>query len=169
MTALAPVAPRERVAILDILRGLALFGVLVVNVEGVYSSGWFRAEPGTIPIDIAVNWLIRVFFHAKAMTLLTFLFGLGFAVQLARAEERGEDVRRMYVRRMLVLFGVGVCHILFWWGDVTSQYARLGCALLAFRRASPRALLAWAGLLIFVPLLVMAVPGVTVAVRTALG
>src|SRR5262245_35649895 len=121
MTQLRPVAPVERVAILDVLRGFALFGVLVVNVEAAFSSGWFRGEPGTVPIDIVTNWVIRIFFAAKAMTLLTFLFGLGFAVQLGRAEQRGEDIRRTYVRRLLVLFLVGLCHLVLWWGDVTSH------------------------------------------------
>lgn len=169
MSELRPVAPRERVAVLDILRGLALYGVLVVNTEGAFSSGWFRAEPGTQLADVAANWFIRIFFAAKAMTLLTFLFGLGFAMQLARAEERGEDVRATYVRRLVVLFFVGCCHLMLWWGDVTSHYALIGFLLLAFRHARPRTLLAWAAVLVIVPQLVMAWPGVTAAVRTALG
>ncbi len=169
MTALRPVAPPERVAVLDVLRGLALFGVLIVNIEGGFSTGWFRPDPGTTLVDVAANWFVRIFVTAKAMTLLTFLFGLGFAVQLARAEERGEDVRRTYVRRLLVLLGIGLFHLTLWWGDVTSHYAVIGFALLAFRHARPRTLLLWAAVLVLVPQLVMAWPGVTAAVRTALG
>jgi uncharacterized protein len=169
VTDLRPVGPPERVAILDVLRGFALFGVLIVNIEGAFSTGWFRPEPGTHAIDIAVNWFVRLFVSAKAMTLLTFLFGLGFAVQLARAEERGEDVRRTYVRRLLVLLCIGLCHLTLWWGDVTSHYAVLGFALLAFRRVRPRTLLVWAAVLVLVPQLVMALPGATAALRSALG
>ncbi len=169
MSELRPVAPRERVAVLDVLRGFALFGVLIVNIEGAFSTGWFRPAPGTGLLDVAANWFVRLFVAAKAMSLLTFLFGLGFAVQLARAEERGEDVRRMYVRRLLVLLGFGLFHLTLWWGDVTSHYALIGFALLAFRRCRPRTLLVWAAVLVLVPQLVMAVPGVTAAVRTALG
>jgi uncharacterized protein len=169
VTQLRPVAPPERIAILDVLRGLALFGVLTVNIEGAFSSGGFRPVPGVNAVDIAANWFVRLFFAGKAMTLLTFLFGLGFAVQLARAEQRGEDVRRTYVRRLLVLLGIGLCHLTLWWGDVTSHYAILGFALLAFRNARPRTLLVWAAVLVVVPQLVMALPGATAALRRALG
>ncbi len=166
---LRPVAPPERVAVLDVLRGFALFGVLIVNIEGAFSTGWFRPAPGTQLLDVAANWFVRLFVAAKAMTLLTFLFGLGFAVQLTRAEERGQDVRGTYVRRLVVLLAFGLCHLTLWWGDVTSHYALIGFALLAFRRCRPRTLLVWAAVLVLVPQLVMALPGVTAAVRTALG
>jgi uncharacterized protein len=166
---LRPVAPLERVALLDVLRGFALLGVLIVNVRSAFSSGWFRPDPSLTSVDTAAALLIRVFFVGKAMTLLTFLFGLGFAMQLARAEARGQDIRRTYVRRLLVLFGLGLCHLMLWWGDVLSHYALIGFVLLACRRAQPRALLAWAAFLVLVPQLVMAWPGVMEAVRTALG
>jgi len=166
---LRPISPTERVAVLDVLRGFALYGVLLVNVEGAFSTGWFRPDPGTTPVDVAANWLVRLFFAGRSLTMLTFLFGLGFAVQLARAESRGEDVRRTYVRRLLVLFGVGLFHLTLWWGDVTSHYAIIGFALLAFRRVRPRTLLVWVAVLVMVPQLVMAWPGATAAVRTALG
>ena len=167
--ALRPIAAPERVEILDVLRGFALFGVLVVNIEAAFSSGWFRPVPGTQLVDVAANWFVKIFMHGKAMTLLTFLFGLGFALQLARAEERGQDIRGTYARRLLVLLVIGLCHTVLWWGDVTSHYALLGFALIAFRRCRPRTLLVWAGVLVIVPQLVMALPGVTPALRLALG
>ncbi len=87
----------------------------------------------------------------KAMTMLTFLFGLGFASQLLRADERGEDARSLFVRRLAALFLFGACHVTFlWWGDVTWTYAVSGFALLAFRRRAPRTLLLWAFALILV-------------------
>ncbi len=170
MTTLRPVSPPERVAILDVLRGLALFGVLIANVDGMFSGGWFDAAgPATHPADVAARWFVRLFVAGKAMTLLTFLFGLGFAVQLARAEERGEDVRATYARRLLVLLAIGLCHLtLLWWGDVTWNYAVVGFALLAFRRCRPRALLVWALALVLVPQLVMALPGVAPALASVL-
>src|SRR5688572_4996456 len=128
MTDLRPVAPPERVAILDVLRGFALYGVLVSNVESVFSGSWFGIRPPAAhAADIAAHWFVRLFILNKAITLLTFLFGLGFAVQLARADERGEDIRGVYVRRLLVLLVIGLSHLTFlWWGDVTWQYAIVG-------------------------------------------
>jgi uncharacterized protein len=140
-----------------------------MNIAISFSSGWFRPEPGTQPADVAVNWFIKLFLHGKAMTLLTFLFGLGFALQLSRAQERGQDIRGTYARRLLVLLFIGLCHTVLWWGDVTSHYALLGFVLIAFRSCRPRTLLAWAAVLVIVPQLVMALPGVTPAVRLALG
>jgi uncharacterized protein len=167
--ALRPVALPERVQILDVLRGIALLGVLIVNIENGFSSGWFRPEPATNPADAAVNWFVKLFLHGKAMSLLTFLFGLGFAIQLSRAEERGQDIRKMYARRLLVLLCIGLCHTVLWWGDVTAHYALLGFVLLAFRDSRPRTLLVSATVLVLVPQLVMALPGVTPALRVALG
>ena len=167
--ALRPVAPLERVQILDVLRGIALLGVLVVNISNAFSSGWFRAVPATNPVDAAVNWLVKLFLYGKAMSLLTLLFGLGFAIQLSRAEGRGQDIRKTYARRLLVLLCIGACHTVLWWGDVTAHYALLGFVLLAFRDCRPRTLLVTAAVLVLVPQLVMALPGVTPAVRLALG
>jgi uncharacterized protein len=169
VTGLGPVAPPERVAILDVLRGFALLGVLIVNVEGPFSTGWFRPVSDTHAVDVTAIWFVRLFVAGKAMTLLTFLFGFGFAVQLARAEERGEDIRRAYVRRLLVLLGIGLCHLLLWWGDVTAHYAVVGFALLAFRHVRPRKLLVWAAVLVLVPQLVMSLPGLAAGLRNALG
>jgi len=166
---LRPVAPPERVAILDILRGGALFGVLAANVDGIFSGGWFAAAgPAEHPADVVARWFVRIFISGKAITLLTILFGLGFAVQLARADERGEDVRRMYVRRLLALLAIGLSHVALWWGDVTWNYAVVGFALLLFRSRRPRALLAWALAFVLVPPLVLALPGVSEALHGAL-
>lgn len=170
MSELRPVALRERVAILDVLRGGALLGVLIANVDGIYSGGWFGLRPpDPHAADVAALWFIRIFVAGKAMTLLTCLFGLGFAVQLARAEERGEDVRGLYVRRLLALLAIGLTHAaLLWWGDVTWTYALVGFALLAFRGRASRTLLVWAAALVLVPQLVMALPGVAEALGRVL-
>jgi uncharacterized protein len=75
--------------------------------------------------------------------LLGFLFGMGFAIQLTRAEQRGVDARVMLRCRMAVLLVIGIVHgTLIWPGDVLSEYALLGMLLVFFRRLSPRALLA---------------------------
>jgi uncharacterized protein len=171
VSGLRPVAPPERVATLDILRGFALYGVLVSNTEGIFNGGWFGVgTPPASSADAAALWFVRIFVAGKAMTLLTFLFGLGFAIQLARADERGESALRPYARRLLVLLAIGLGHVaLLWWGDVTWNYAVLGFALLAFRRCRPGALLAWALALVIVPQLVMALPGVSEALWGALG
>jgi len=164
------VAPPERVAVLDVIRGWALFGVMVANVHEVISGRRYGPQPAdTATLDVIATRFIEIVISGKSITLLTFLFGLGFALQLLRAGERGGDARGLYVRRLAVLFVIGACHATFlWWGDVTWNYAAMGCALLAFWRASGRALLTWAMVLVVVPRLVMAVPAIGGTVRAAL-
>jgi uncharacterized protein len=103
--------------------------------------------------------------ESKAQTLLTLLFGFGFAAQLLRASARGEraSVMGVYLRRLVVLFVIGALHVtLFWWGDVTWTYAVAGFGLLLFQRTSNRARVMWATALIFVPFLVVSVPAVQI-------
>ena len=161
-----PVLPAERVVLLDVLRGFALYGVLLANTIPWYSGRALlpRAEaaipPGS-PDDIAL-FLVSLFVDGKSLTLFSFLFGLGFAVQLLRAEDRGQSVVPVYLRRLGILFLIGLCHITFlWWGDIVASYAVTGCVLLLFRRRADRTLLLWAAALIFVPHFVVKVPAVS--------
>lgn len=151
MSALAPVAPQERLLTLDVLRGFALLGVLIANVFWLYSTRQFEhpAEPSIV--DRVAVGLESFLVQGKAQTLLTFLFGFGFAAQLLRAEARNEPVMGIYVRRLLVLFAIGSLHVMLWWGDVTWHYGLTGFALLMFLGASNRTRLMWAAFLIFVP------------------
>ncbi|MDB4965527.1 MAG: hypothetical protein JWN44_1216 [Myxococcales bacterium] len=155
MTALSPVAPRERLLTLDVLRGFALLGVLTANLFWLYSARQFEhpAEPHTI--DRVAAALEELLVQGKAQTLLTFLFGFGFAVQLLRAQARNEPVTGLYVRRLLVLLGIGSLHVILWWGDVTWHYGLTGFGLLLFLRASNRTRLVCAAFLIFVPGIVL--------------
>ena len=162
---LRPVAPAERVDVLDVLRGFALYGVLLANTVTWYSGRAFlpRAEIASrsSSIDVAASFVIRLLVDGKAMSLLSFLFGLGFAVQLARAEEQGRDVLPAYLRRLGILITIGLCHVAFlWWGDILTSYALTGFLLILFRRSRPRALIVWALALGIVPQLVASAPPV---------
>ena len=165
MPDLAPVPPRERVVTLDVLRGFALCGVMIGNMV-LYSGHWAAQGPPPDPttLDQIAGWFETIFVASKAQTLLTFLFGFGFAVQLLRAQERHAPVMALYVRRLVVLFVLGALHItVLWWGDVTWTYAVAGFGLLAFLHTSNRTRVAWAIGLIFVPYLVMQIPEVRLA------
>jgi uncharacterized protein len=159
-----PVDVSERVALLDVLRGFALCGVFVSN-SYIWFSGRVLLPRGQAralaapPLEAVVSALYNFFVNQKFMTLFAFLFGLGFSIQLARAEARGSSIVPLYSRRLLVLMGIGVTHIFaLWVGDVLSTYAVVGFALLLFRQRSDRTVLAWAAvLLVAVPLLVPAI------------
>lgn len=151
---LAPVPPRERLATLDVLRGFALCGVMIGNMV-LYSGRWTERGPRPhTTLDEVAEWFLRIVVEGKAQTLLCLLFGFGFAIQLLRAEERGEPVLGVYLRRLGALAVLGWLHVtLLWWGDVVWTYAVAGVGLLPFMRASNRARVACGLALIFVPYL----------------
>jgi uncharacterized protein len=166
---LAPVAATERVVLLDVLRGFALYGVLVANTAIWFSGIGFlpRAEREALATrwDDAAALAIRLLVDAKAMTVFAFLFGVGFAIQLDRAAARGDRGLAIYLRRLVVLFGLGVAHVvLLWWGDILTTYALVGAVMVLFRNARPRTLLIAAALLVFVPQLLFAIPAVAAAI-----
>ena len=151
-TGLAPVAPQERVFLLDVLRGLCLFFVLWSNL-----NDWYYMLKPVTPIDEALGWIQEWLVESRFYSLLGFLFGIGFAIQLTRAEQQGQDGTRVFFRRMAVLAAFGVVHtLLIWRGDILMAYALPGVALVLFRRLAPRRLLiAAAALLLLFPYIVI--------------
>ena len=139
-TALEPVAPSERIQALDLLRGWAMFGVLWSNLNDWYGTAEETTRFDRI-LSFSQEWLIESRFY----TLLCFLFGIGFGIQLMRAAERGKSVQRTYLRRSAALLGIGLIHgLLIWKGDILTLYALVAFALVLFRDATPRQQLAWA-------------------------
>jgi uncharacterized protein len=141
-----PTDPGKRIVAIDMVRGFALFGVLLVNMYnfGATSLVW------TAPIDQAAFSVMRFFFETKSWRLFSFLFGLGFALQLIRAEARGRRFWPTYFRRLAILFAIGMVHALFYDGDILMYYAMLGALLAAFQKVSPRWLLGLAIVLLAV-------------------
>lgn len=154
MTATA--APtRDRIALLDALRGFALFGILLANI--LYWAGWLLMSPeqqvalaGTRQTEVE-HFVHKLLIDGKFYTIFSLLFGIGFALQLQRLEKRGIDGVRIYYRRVLVLLGFGLIHVtLIWDGDILTLYALLGLLLPSFRGWSDRKLVWTAAILIFV-------------------
>ncbi len=130
---MAPVSKAERIEVIDILRGWAIFGMLFVNMSDMPGK-W----PGTA--DRLTLALIGVFAAAKFYTLFSFLFGLGLVLQMRRAEARGAPFVPVYMRRLLILLLIGLAHFLLGERDILMDYAVLGFLLLLFRTSSPRTL-----------------------------
>lgn len=142
--ALTPVSALERIELIDILRGFALFGVLVANMKG-YSLpmnayfGFGGDWPSLTALDKAVDGFILWAIKGKFLSLFAVLFGLGLSVQLMRAQARGISVVPRYMRRLLVLLMFGVVHVLlFWFGDILHTYALVGFVLVLLRNLSPK-------------------------------
>ncbi|QOG00463.1 DUF418 domain-containing protein [Stenotrophomonas sp. CW117] len=145
-------APDERIATLDVLRGLALLGILLMNMEafvGPLDLSTSGIDPHWQGVDRWADAFVYIFVQGKFFTLFSLLFGAGFAVMAQRAEVAGRDFTRFYLRRSLGLLGIGLVHaLLLWSGDILVVYALLSFLLLAFREA-PRAWLPVMGVLAY--------------------
>lgn len=144
---LAPISVAERSQWLDALRGFALLGILLTNIQ-VFSGYVFRsamADPPALAaaaFDPALSLLAHALVDGKFYSLFSFLFGLGIALQMRQAEARGVTAVPMLRRRMGWLLVFGLVHgVLVWGGDILTVYAVFGLALLWFRGLSQRALL----------------------------
>ncbi len=128
-----PVA--ERLAALDALRGAALLGVLLVNLEVGFRVSLFQQmlTPHTHAgwLNRAADILIAWVFEFKAFALFSFLFGVGIGVQAERAATHSAKATRFLARRFTVLLAIGLCHMLLLWnGDILTLYAVCGLLLL---------------------------------------
>ncbi len=150
----------QRLVHLDVLRGFALLGILLVNFE------WFTrpiqaivlgAEPGLSGMDAAADWFIRVLAEGKFYPLFSMLFGAGFALMAERAASLQSRFWGIYLRRLFVLVLFGLAHmVLVWAGDILLVYSLSAFVMvLLFRKTPPKRLWKWALPFIFLPVVIM--------------
>jgi uncharacterized protein len=148
----------ERLPTLDILRGFALMGILIMNMPGFSYSGYTEADGSRHwagAADQFAEELRDMLFSGKFNSLFSLLFGIGFTIQFARMQQSAPaTATRLYGRRLLVLLVLGLLHAsLLWTGDVLHVYAVLGLVLVfGLRHASDRAVIALIGLCLVFPL-----------------
>ncbi len=151
-----PIQSSERIELLDVLRGLAVCGILIGNMQ------WFSGYGFLPPIltaqsalyDQITTFIVHFLVEGKFYSIFSFLFGFGFALQIARAEERGDAGASLFKRRLFWLLVIGLLHAyLLWAGDILSIYALMGFVLLLFRRKTKESLLKWTFWLMIVPIL----------------
>ena len=129
-----PVRTSERIDMLDAIRGFALFGILLMNLEA-FNGPIMQAMSGIDPtlhgLDRIADAFIYIFVQGKFWTLFSLLFGIGFAIMYDSAARSGGDFRRIYKRRLWALLAIGAAHgILVWEGDILFTYALAGFVLL---------------------------------------
>ena len=133
-TPLAPVVETERIQSLDVVRGFALIGISMMNVEyfnraiAQIGSGM---QAGLAGADLWVSYFVQYFVTGKFWTIFSLLFGMGFAVMPSRAERAGRGFLVPYLRRIAALAVFGALHSIFLWsGDILFSYAMGAAALL---------------------------------------
>jgi uncharacterized protein len=142
---LAPVAPQNRIATLDVLRGFAVLGILAVNAAAfAYPSAvYFNPALGPFPLsgDAAVaEWVVTVFFHSKFIALFTMLFGA--SIFLVGGERKDRPRGRLIRNRLFWLIVIALIHgLLFWYGDVLLMYGVAGLLVMLVRSWKARTLI----------------------------
>ncbi|MDM5154193.1 DUF418 domain-containing protein [Bacillus sp. DX1.1] len=135
----------ERIHSIDIIRGIAIFGIFLVNwpiIAGIDSRDITGSYEG---IDSYIRLFYDMFIQTKFYTIFSFLFGLGFYIFMQRAEMKTNRPTTLFIRRLLILFLFGFTHyVLFWDGDILHTYAITGFFLLLFYKRAPRTILIWA-------------------------
>lgn len=145
-----PTAPSEREPILDALRGFAILGILLVNVEVMRGPEWLirlggeSLEPPEALIDRLAQFVVGWLAAGKFVSSLAFLFGIGAALIASRALQAGRSPRPLLARRYVWLMAFGLAHMLIYPGDILFLYGVTGIALLFFVRLRVRTLLLWA-------------------------
>jgi uncharacterized membrane protein YeiB len=140
-----PIADGDRIHALDVIRGVALLGIFMMNVE-FYNRPLADLDAGMAAgatgIDAWVAWFVHVFVRGKFWTMFSLLFGMGFAVMVGRAEQSGRPFLGTYVRRISALAVFGALHFIFLWsGDILFSYAMGAAVLLVVFHARPKVLL----------------------------
>ena len=121
---------------IDALRGFALFGILLVNIQSfLYGAtnpiGYLAPDAGTL--DRVTLFATAAFANLKFMPLFAMLFGAGFSLLYAKLKTMTPEPRKIYRRRMVFLFVFGVLHgVFFYFGDITQMYAVAGLLLLLY-------------------------------------
>jgi uncharacterized protein len=151
-----PVSLSERILFVDVLRGMALFGILAANMRAFFAPLDAYEHIGVLyhsRADVLAQAFIEALIQGKFISIFSFLFGMGFAIQMSRAEARGARFMGFYPRRLLALALFGLIHgLLIWAGDVLLTYALSGAILLLFRKRQQKTLLWWAGSLFALPI-----------------
>lgn len=146
VSAIDPISATERYAPMDILRGVAIFGILVMNIYGFAMPFAAYSNPlvlgGTDPLNMGIWFFTHIFFDQKFLAIFSMLYGAGIAMLTERALQRGVKATGIFYRRSFWLLVIGFLHgQLLWFGDILFGYAATGMLMYLFRNRRPRTLI----------------------------
>lgn len=148
----------SRIAVVDVLRAFALFGIVITHCAAGYLAGR-PPKPNFMaltPVDQIVSQLVMLFFTGKFFTIFSFLFGLSFAIQLNNAAQKRRAFSGRFTWRLVLLAAIAMVHGAFFSGDILIIYALLGLLLIPVQKMNPKVLAAVALILLLnVPGLVL--------------
>jgi uncharacterized protein len=136
-----PVSEAQRDRLVDALRGVALLGILLMNIPGFampnYFSESFRSDPTSV--NFWLSNVIAVLFEGKMRALFGMVFGAGVLLFVSKKQQGGKSVTGLFYRRMgwLVLFGLVHAHLVLWFGDILYLYGICGMVIYLVRNVKP--------------------------------
>ncbi len=159
MATAVPTKPSQRITALDALRGFAILGILVMNVQSFAMIYAAYQNPSAFGDLTGLNkwvWIFgHVFFDLKFMALFAIMFGAGIILITSSAEKKGVSPARLHYRRNFWLLIFGLMHAyLFWSGDILAAYAVCGFFVYIFRKWSPKWLVVVGFFLFAIPSLI---------------
>src|SRR5471030_3310014 len=131
----APIQQSQRTAIVDILRGWALLGVVIMNYAYFSKFGDPKDSPKVDTVNSILDSILNIFFSAKSWTLLSLLFGYGFAALIDHIRAKGLNPVKFFSRRMLWLLVFAFINSCFFFGDILRDYALMGLFFLFFYKS----------------------------------
>ena len=146
VNAAGPVSSSDRIPSIDVLRGFAVLGILIMNIQSFSMIGAAYLNPyayGDLNgVNYAVWFLSHLLADSKFMTIFSLLFGAGVVLMASRREETGRPAAGVHYRRTFWLIVFGLLHgLCLWYGDFLFTYGVCGLWVFLFRRRSPRFLL----------------------------
>ena len=151
-----PVAESTRITSLDLIRGVAVLGILLMNAVSFkfgHVPYWNLSAGGSETwLDWAVGIFGEIFVDQKFMGLFSLLFGAGIMLFIERAHARGGLAVRLNLWRNVLLLAIGLLHVQLWDGDVLMIYALSAFVLLALRKLPSRSLVAIGAVLFLLPI-----------------
>jgi uncharacterized protein len=155
MQTLSPVKAAEREIFMDVLRGFAILGIFIANLNSFsfYGEG-LPPAPYLLPeADKKMSFLHHMFIEGKFYSIFSLLFGWGIALQIKRGAASGTDPLPTIRRRLFFMLLLGAIHLMIWTGDIVFFYGMLAFILLPLRKFSNKTLLITGSILILLPIL----------------
>ena len=142
---IAPVAKKNRIEILDVIRGFAIFGIIIANIQSwsgyKFVSFEHLATLNHYDLNDSLKYLFMFFIDTKFYTLFSILFGIGFFLQFHKFRDEQTEFIATYRRRLLYLMLFGAVHAFFWSGDILFIYGAMGLVFVFFRNFKVKNLL----------------------------
>ncbi len=142
----APIRSSERFQSMDTLRGVAVLGILVMNIYAFAMPFAAYSNPlamgGTDPLNMGTWFVTHILFDQKFLSIFAMLYGAGMVMMTDRAEAKGAKITRVFYRRSFWLLVIGILHgYLIWVGDILFAYAAIGMLMFLLRKRSPTTLI----------------------------